>query len=67
MLLGGKDGILRLWTLKLGAEVKQFKNGSDEINCVAVSKDGSTVAVGASNQIRVYKKKAVSDYKQEDD
>jgi WD40 repeat protein len=61
LLLGGLDGILRIWTLRTGSEMKQIKGSSDAIESIAVSKDGSTVVLGASNSIRVLKIKSITE------
>ena len=52
--MGGQDGILRVWTLKSGSELKQIK-GSEPIHCITVSDNGDTVAVGSNSSIRIYK------------
>jgi len=53
LLLGMEDGTLRLWDLKSGIEIKQFK-GNEPIDSLIVSERGNTVVVGCNGTIRVY-------------
>ncbi len=56
LLLGGADGILRIWTLKSGAEIKQIKS-SEPISTISCSTNGSLVVLGSGSSIRVHKNK----------
>jgi len=46
-LVGGGDGILRVWDLKSGSESKQITTQAKEsISCLVASKDGKSVVLG---------------------
>jgi len=60
LLLGGERGILRLWDLKAGVEVKQWKCNSEQIQSLECSTNGETVIVSCGASIRVYRIKNTS-------
>lgn len=49
---GGQDGRIRLWNTDSGAEHAQLAAGSDWVETLAWSRDGSTLAVAAGKRIR---------------
>jgi WD40 repeat protein len=47
----GEAGVVQLWDLASGREVRRFRGRSDKMRCVAVSPDGRRVAVGDDRTI----------------
>jgi len=51
IVTGHVDGIVRCWDLKRGVKIwegnQQIKSGINDINCVAVSSDGTRIATGS--------------------
>ncbi len=51
---GGQDGSVRLWNVATGAEQVAMSAGSDWVESLAWSRDGSTLAVAAGKRIRFF-------------
>jgi len=56
LLLGGDEGVLRIWNLKDGTEIKQLKHPSKKpITSIACSKNGDNVVTASVGTIYLFK------------
>ena len=64
VLSASRDGFVRMWELETANEVKQFKAPGNWADCLAVSRDGKFLAIGAkaSIVIEIESGKTVSEF-----
>lgn len=56
LLIGGDNGLFRIWDIKSGTQVKQIKS-PEPVTSIAVSKNGDKVITGGAGTIRLYTSK----------